>query len=636
MTAELYPLPLPALADRLVRELDAGGTPAGSTVYGMPRASVWTPDPARNIAIDHLGQRLGTPLGPAAGPHTQLAQNIVLAWLGGARFLELKTVQILDELQIPRPCIHVPHVGYNVEWSQELRVAESASEYAKAWILVHLAASRLQIPVDAIFDLSVGYDLAGIQSEKVAGFLRRMADATPLLDTLRAELPPTLRVDTPSCISRSLTLSTFHGCPAHEIEAISTHLMRAHHLDVIVKLNPTLLGEAEVRALLHDQLGYRHIGLDPHAFAKDLQWDQLLDMLPRLRRVAAEEGVGLGVKFSNTLVCRSPEPPFGDGEMYLSGAPLHVLAATLAARFLAETRGEIPVTFSAGVDAQNFVGVLAAGIAPVTACTDLLKGKGYGKLCGYLRGLEKHLATVGAADLAGLPRVDATTWAAAAAADPRYSAAQNRVAPRKVGSHLVLLDCLTCDKCVPICPNTAIQTFPLPLGPVPSGRVQWGDGVWSVTPVEAPPTVSKRHQIGIVADLCNRCGQCDPICPEDGGPFQEKPNLFLDPRAWADHPERAGLHYADGTLWWRRSGTLQGYTPGPDGRATWTTPSGTLTLAADATGVPHILSVTGAGVADLADAALLVLLWAALPAADGWRPTHTSLSLPAAPGAVPV
>ena len=32
---------------------------------------------------------------------------------------------------------------------------------------------------------------------------------------------------------------------------------------------------------------------------------------------------------------------------------------------------------------------------------------------------------------------------------------QNRAAPRKIGSHLVLFDCINCDKCIPVCPNDA-------------------------------------------------------------------------------------------------------------------------------------------------------------------------------------
>ena len=50
-----------------------------------------------------------TPFGPAAGPNTQLAQNIIAGYFGGARFFELKTVQKMDGAElaacISRPCI---------------------------------------------------------------------------------------------------------------------------------------------------------------------------------------------------------------------------------------------------------------------------------------------------------------------------------------------------------------------------------------------------------------------------------------------------------------------------------------------------------------------------------------------------
>ena len=85
-----------------------------------------------------FGRYLATPVGPSAGPHTQLSQNIVSAFLCGGRFIELKTVQVKDDLVIPRPCIDMTDEGYNVEWSQELTLEESAHEYVVAWALLHL------------------------------------------------------------------------------------------------------------------------------------------------------------------------------------------------------------------------------------------------------------------------------------------------------------------------------------------------------------------------------------------------------------------------------------------------------------------------------------------------------------------
>ncbi len=597
MASELYPLPLSSLARRLVRELRAGGP-----VYGMARSAIWTPDPARDLSTTHFGQPMGTPLGPASGPHTQLAQNLVLCFLGGARFMELKTVQILDQLVIPRPCIHVPHVGYNVEWSQELRIGESLREYAKGWILCHLAARELGLSPDLVFDMSLGYDLAGIQSEPMHAFISSLLDAHELLDELLAELPPELRVEVPGQISRSVTLSTFHGCPADEIEAIAAHCLRAHGLHTIVKLNPTLLGLEGVQGLLHQRLGYTQIQLDPAAFEKDLRWEQLERMIPRLQELAGQQGVGLGVKFSNTLVCRSPDPPFGEGEMYLSGPPLHVLAISLAARFAAQFPG-LPISFSAGVDAQNFPALVQTGISPVTTCTDLLKGKGYGRLCAYLRGLEARLAEQGHSGLE--PFVDGRVQACAdlALRDPRYSRAQNSVAPKKVGSELVLLDCLTCDKCIPVCPNAAIFAFDLPTRPLPGGRLSWREGLLHAE--EGPPVeVKRRHQIGITVDACNRCGQCDPVCPEDGGPFATKPNLFLDPRAWDEHPDRDGFLFEGQALLWRRGGQQLRWDPST---RTLSLATGSLRLGEDDS--PHC---TGSGEISRADLHLLTLLTTAL------------------------
>ena len=87
---------------------------------------------------DFFGKHLATPIGPSAGPHTQLSQNIIAAWLCGGHFIELKTVQIMDELVIPRPCIDMEDEGYNVEWSQELKLEESAQEYINAWAAIHV------------------------------------------------------------------------------------------------------------------------------------------------------------------------------------------------------------------------------------------------------------------------------------------------------------------------------------------------------------------------------------------------------------------------------------------------------------------------------------------------------------------
>ena len=107
-------------------------------IFDLPTARFWKPDPEIDLGFDFLGRRCATPIGPAAGPHSQLAENIVLSWLGGSRLFELKTVQILDELEIARPCIDMQTIGYNIEWSQELRIPQSLTEYAKASMMLDI------------------------------------------------------------------------------------------------------------------------------------------------------------------------------------------------------------------------------------------------------------------------------------------------------------------------------------------------------------------------------------------------------------------------------------------------------------------------------------------------------------------
>ena len=81
------------------------------TVFGQHRAYVAD----KNMEI--FGRNLETPIGPAAGPHTQLTQNIVASYYAGARFFELKTVQKMDGAElaacINRPCILAEDEGYN-------------------------------------------------------------------------------------------------------------------------------------------------------------------------------------------------------------------------------------------------------------------------------------------------------------------------------------------------------------------------------------------------------------------------------------------------------------------------------------------------------------------------------------------
>ncbi|MEN6476516.1 MAG: putative selenate reductase subunit YgfK, partial [Rectinema sp.] len=137
---------------------------------------------AESPGLDVMSGRASLPVGPAAGPHSQIAPNILAAYLSGARVFELKTVQENDRLDIDKPCIDALDEGHNVEWSTELTLEEARREYLNAWIVTNLAARIFSHkPGDFFFNMSVGYTLAGIKSAKVDAFIEgmRRPEATP-------------------------------------------------------------------------------------------------------------------------------------------------------------------------------------------------------------------------------------------------------------------------------------------------------------------------------------------------------------------------------------------------------------------------------------------------------------------------
>jgi putative selenate reductase len=540
--SELVPIPLPLLLRRAFLEYQQEGK-----IFDLSCTKFFRGLAGLDTSVISNGHRASTPLGPAAGPHDQLAQNIILCWLGGARIIELKTVQILDQLTIPRPCIDAANVGYNVEWSQELKLEQSLREYVSAAMFIEiLKASPLlgeDFPGawgDTIFDMSVGYNLEGIRSPRVSAWIQSMKNAAAIIDELRASLdgPFTAYRDLPfsSRISDTLTLSTFHGCPAGEIEGIVNHLLTEMDVHVCVKLNPTMLGREGVEHLLHDVLGYHEIQCHPDAFAHDLQFSEAVDLIPRLDAAARAHGRHFSVKFSNTLVVKNHKSYFKDDVMYLSGPPLHVITMNLVKKFRERMGASIPISFSAGIDAHNFAGAVAMNLVPVTTCTDLLRPGGYSRLVRYLENLGAAMRDVGAAnvpefiaryrgqdDPTGLLNtpliVDEATH------NRYYTWERNKGVPRKIGSNLWFYDCINCDKCVPVCPNDANFTFEPAVDVVPYDNFE-------LTPAgirRVPGGLLKLirpHQLANWADACNECGNCDVMCPENGAPFVSKPRFF--------------------------------------------------------------------------------------------------------------
>jgi putative selenate reductase len=573
---ELYCTPFVEMLDRLRHELATQ-----AAIYDLPVKKWYLPQPGDpDLSVRFHDMIADNPVGPASGPQSQMAQNLVLSWLAGSRIMELKTVQLNDRLDIGRPCIDATNIGYNIEWSQELLVHESLDQYVQGAMLIHALAHApeafghpfgeidMRAAADrTIYDMSIGYDLAGIQSDKVTGFMREMIDATQSVERLRAEIPERFaalrELNFPTQLSRSVTLSTFHGCPADEIERICEYLLTDIGVHTIVKMNPPMLGKERLEHLLYDVMGYHDITVHQDAYTNGLMFAESVEMTKRLTDLAKTKGLSFGAKFSNTLEVTNHRDFFSKEEkvMYLSGAPLHVITMTLAGDYRQAVGAAVPISFSAGVDRKNFPKLVACGFTPITTCTDLLKVGGYGRLPPYLNDLKKEMRAVEAGSInefvskkhgqsapAGDDPVEAgflntPLVIEETQADPRYYQAKNQGVPRRIDSHLTLFDCITCYKCIPVCPNDANFVYPTPATNIAYRNViVSADGTIQETGDEQIFTLEQSDQIANFADYCNHCGNCDTFCPEYDGPYLMKPSFFGSLTAFEAGAPHDGFH----------------------------------------------------------------------------------------------
>ena len=382
-------------------------------LFGIDRELFFMPKPDDPFRMERYGKVLETPLGVAAGPHTQLAQNILSAWLCGARYIELKTVQVLDELNVAKPCIDMADEGYNCEWSQELKLDQSFEEYLKAFVLLYVLRDMLNLPVEAepgkgpgfIFNMSAGYNLEGIKSPALQRFLDRMENAEEDVKRIKAGLAPLYpaieKMPIPARLSDNLTVSTMHGCPPDEVESIGRYFITERKYNTTIKLNPTLLGPERLRDILNTQLGY-DVCVPDEAFGHDLKYNDGVAIIRNLAAAAETAGVAFGLKLTNTLETTNEKQnlPRSEGMVYMSGRSLHPISINLAERLQQEFDGKLDIAFSAGVDTFNVADTLACGLRPITMSSDILKPGGYGRLHQYLDTLRAEMRKAGAHTIA--------------------------------------------------------------------------------------------------------------------------------------------------------------------------------------------------------------------------------------------
>ena len=442
MSELMTPIPFRELMTWVTAEYQAEGTVFG--VHKPYKAGVKT--------LPIFGEKIETPFGPAAGPNTQLAQNIIASYFAGARFFELKTVQKMDGADlaacISRPCILAEDECYNCEWSTELYVQQAFEEYVKAWCACKMMAKvyGLGDPGAFVFNMSVGYDLAGIQGEKVDGFLNGMVDAsqTPIFQecirVLKEFFPAEsafIDAITPH-ISGSVTLSTLHGCPPDEIERIASYLIEKKKLHTFVKCNPTILGYETARSIL-DGMGYDYIAFDDHHFKEDLQYSDAVPMFRRLQALADKTGVEFGLKLSNTFPVDVKAGELPSEEMYMAGKSLFPLTTTMAARISREFGGRMRISYAGGADALNIDKLFSLGIWPITMATTELKPGGYQRFVQIgdkLDALEFKPFT--GVDVEGIEAL-----ALAARSDKYHVKSVKPLPRRKLYEKVPLMDCFT-------------------------------------------------------------------------------------------------------------------------------------------------------------------------------------------------
>lgn len=474
--------------------------------------------------LEIFGEKIETPFGPAAGPHTQLTQNIIAAYVSGCRFFELKTVQTLDgeDLVVQKPCIRAEDECYNIEWSTELTVTQAYDEYVKAWFALKILSKELKLgsPDGFIFNMSVGYDFKGISSFKIDEFIMALKDASnssiwkECKEYILQNIDKFENIDSEyvKCISpnvcRSITLSTMHGCPSQEIKRIATYLINEKGLNTYVKCNPTLLGYEFVRKTL-DQMGYEYVSFDDSHFKDDLQFTDAVSMFKDLQDLAKEKGLSFGVKLTNTVPVQIKNAELPGDEMYMSGKALYPIAIALAYKLSKEFDGKLKISYSGGADILNIADIFETGIWPITIASTLLKVGGYQKCIQIAKKLEKSEYE----DKYSMDNEKLRELKDKSVKDVNYIKSENRIIKAKINRKVTLTNCFSapsaldsnqrtriCENCVGVCPNRANVTINI--------------------------KDNEKHQIIHLDKICNECGNCEMFCPYDSAPYKQKFTLF--------------------------------------------------------------------------------------------------------------
>lgn len=349
------------------------------------------------------GKRIHNPVGISSGPHSQMAQNIVTAWLCGARIIELKTVQPNTIPDRTKPSIDIFEGAYNCERSQELSIEQAYDQYLNAWILIHVLQHKLSLEtyklkdIGTLFIMSLGYTLSDIRSDKIQWFIEKMTNChqekTEKIKAIKSIYPDVTKINIPDQISDSFIINTCKGCSARELEYICKFLVIDKKLHPSIKFSPKLLGYKSVMAILSAENTF-DAEINEEDFENSIQYAEALSLIEKVTAISKEMGLEMTVKISNSLACKNKTSfiPQKAEEVYLSGRALHPIAVNLAAKLQTKFEGRLNISFSGGASSMNVVNLIQSGFQSITVCTDLLKPGGYGRLNQYFNELSKTFA----------------------------------------------------------------------------------------------------------------------------------------------------------------------------------------------------------------------------------------------------
>ena len=506
MSDIMNPIPFRKIIERILSEYENN-----KTIFNVSK--IVKIDERKKLNI--FGETLESPLGIAAGPNTQMAQNIAASYAAGARFMELKTVQTMygEELGIPKPCIRAEDEAYNVEWSSEFSPEVARDEYIKGYFACKVMAQELKLgsPDGFIFNMSCGYNLEGIKSQAIDNFIETLKDASETemfaeCKNILIEMLPQFKninrefiESISSKVCGSITLSTMHGCKPEEIESIAEHLLKEKKINTYIKCNPTLLGYDYVREIL-DKMGYDYLTFGHAQFDNDMQKAQAVPMIKRLLKLAESLNLQFGVKLTNTFQVKINHAELPGEDMYMSGKALYPLSISVAEMLSEEFDGKLPISYSGGADKNNIADIFKAGVWPITVATIILQPIGLNNLSKLSEELlfldfDENKTT----DTAKLKEMTKSVIT-----DKNYvkSAKQREKYDKHKSyelSHSSNYACkILCRSCVNVCPNRANEVVSL----------------------------EDKKIILHVDSVCNECGNCQFFCIEPCVPYQDRITVF--------------------------------------------------------------------------------------------------------------